>query len=127
MSNSATLACTKGVLRLDPPTIGAESISARQMTPLSASDSLQPLRSKAQLIAKLKAVPALRQLNRRRSAPRSTLLPYGADPYRPALQQFCELVRTGQKESPLIPLDLSLDTLRLIDAARNADHSSLET
>jgi predicted dehydrogenase len=127
MSNTATLACTKGVLRLDAPTIGAESISARQMTPLSASDPLQPSRRKSQLIARLKAVPALRQLNRRRSAPRSTLLPYGADPYQSALQHFCELVRTGQKESPLIPLGLSLDTLRLVDAARNADHRSLET
>lgn len=127
MSNSATLACTKGVLRLDAPTIGAESVSVRQMAPLSASDFLKPQSSKAQLVARLKAIPAFRQLNRRRSAPRSTFLSYGADPYRPALRHFCDLVRAGQTESPLIPLDLSLDTLRLVDAARNADHRSLET
>jgi predicted dehydrogenase len=127
MSNSATLACTQGVLRLDAPTIGTESISARQMTPLSASDFLKPENSKARLIAKLKAIPALRQLNRRRSAPRATHLSYGADPYRPSLQHFCDLVRAGQKESPIVTLDLSLETLRLVDAARNADLTALET
>jgi hypothetical protein len=97
------------------------------MMPLAAPDFLRAPSGKAQLIAKLKAIPALRQLNRWRSAPRATRLSYGADPYRPALQHFCELVRTGQTESPLVSLDLSLDTLRVVDAARNADHSLRET
>lgn len=127
MSNCATLACTQGVLRLDAPTIGAEAISGHRMSPLSAPDFLKPPSGKAQLIARLKAIPALRQLNRRLSAPRTTHLSYGADPYRPALQHFCELVRANQRESSLISLDLSLETLRLVDAARDADLNSPET
>jgi predicted dehydrogenase len=122
MSNSATVACTKGILQLDAPVIGAESISARLMPPLSAPDLIASPGAKARLIERLKSFPALRRLNRQRSAPRKTAMSYGVDPYRPAMQHFCELVRAGQPESKLVPLDLSLDTLRLVDAARNANH-----
>lgn len=126
MSNSATLACTRGALRLNAPTIGAEAISAGRMSPLTALDALKRPGGKGRLVARLKTIPALRRLNRWRSALRTSHHPYGPGPYRPVLEHFCELVRTTQTESPLMPLDLSLNTLRLVEAARHADHSSLE-
>jgi len=123
MSNTATLACTKGVLRLKAPAVGSEAISFQQTTPASQP---RPLTggTKARLVESVRAHPIARRLNRRRTAPRTLALSYGSGPYEAVLQHFCDLVRAGRAESDLIPLSLTLEALRLVDAARCAHPGS---
>ena len=112
LSNSATLSCSGGMIRMDP-SLGGDtlmmSVAPPQMGPTSKA---RPSR--------LKSMPMARALNTWRKSARPEQFPFGAEPHAPMLHHFCDLVRGGKTESPLVPLDLSLDTQRMVGLARDA-------
>jgi len=116
MSNTASLACTHGHLGLGAPVVGAEVLTASQMLPAAETEA----RPGAQvgLTDRIRAWPRARKFKRKRDMSAGRFLGYGADPYLPVLTHFVELIRGGQRESGLIPLDLSVSTLEILQQAR---------
>lgn len=110
LPNTISLSGPDGMTTLGP-SIGAESLT--RVTAVPHTGLARPSR--------LKSLPALRALNRWRKAPRAQVQDFGADPYLPMVDHFTDLIRNGQKESPLIPLDLSLETQSLIARALAAE------
>jgi predicted dehydrogenase len=122
MSNTATLACSKGSIRLEPPLVGSETISTQhaslvqppQETPLPTSVGENLIRS-------LRAYPQMRRIRRALGILSRRHFWYGRNPYLPELRHFIELLGTGAQESNIVPLQLSLNIQRIITSAR-ADH-----
>jgi hypothetical protein len=73
------------------------------------------------LARSLRQNPLLRRLKQALPNARKEHLPYWSNPYLPQLQHFLALLKAGEHESDVVPLDLSLDILRVIDRAR-MDH-----
>jgi predicted dehydrogenase len=119
MSNTATLACSGGVIRLEEPLIGGETVSTRcapvaHEPPLEAA---QPLGVKEKLKRSLRERPLLRRLKRALPNARREYLSYGQDPRLPQLLHFLALLSAGAKESDIVPLELSLSIQRVIERA----------
>ena len=119
MSNTATLACTEGRIRLEEPLIGAETISIRRLT---AAHDRPPdsvlIDAKQRLARSLRQSPLLRRYKRLFSNERHEYLGYGASPYLAQLLHFIELMSTGACESNVVPLQHSLSIHRILDRAR---------
>jgi hypothetical protein len=78
---------------------------------------------KHRLLAAMRKQPLMRRLKESlASAPRSTF-PYGANRYLPQLLHFVALLDCEAPTSNLMPIQTSLDVLRVIDGAR-LDNSS---
>lgn len=120
MSNSATLACTGGLIRLDQPLIGAEVVRTRRMAPArdSAHGPNDKTGARQRLVRRLRQAPLFRRLKRAIPNSHSKTLSYGADPYLPQLLHFLALLSAGAKTSDIVPLELSLSIQRVIDQAR---------
>jgi predicted dehydrogenase len=120
MSNTATLACTNGLIRLEEPLIGAERILTQHAAiPRDLpSDPAQMLGMKQKLARGLRERSVLRRLKRAMPNSRGEYLSYGANPYLPQLRHFLELLGAGSRESDIVPLDLSLRIQHVIDRAR---------
>jgi len=114
LPNLVTLSGPQGMISLSP-SIGAESYRMQAAAAGGGASSGGPGR-----LARLKTLPALRALNRWRTASGGRTISYGADPYLPMLQHFSALVREGAGESPLVPLALSAAVHDLIGRARSA-------
>ena len=123
MSNTAALACSGGMIRLQEPLIGAERISTRRMANrrTAPQDPNLPLRAFQNTVRTLRQSPLLRRLKQSLLNAPSEHLPYGTNKYLPQLEHFLALLKAGARESSVIPLELSLDIQRVIDRAR-ADH-----
>ena len=124
MSNTAALACSGGMIRLQEPLIGAErvSITRRMANKRTApQDPNLPLRVFQNTVRTLRQSPLLRRLKQSLLNAPSEHLPYGTNKYLPQLQHFLALLKAGTRESRVVPLELSLDIQRVIDRAR-ADH-----
>ncbi len=124
MSNSASLSCSQGMIRLEEPLLGAEAVSLRHMAAIdgSARTNLHERTIKRRLTNALRERPLLRRLKRAMPKARREHLPYGPDPYLPQLRHFLELMASNAKESDTIPLELSLNIQRVIALAR-ASHN----
>lgn len=122
MSNSATLACAEGLIRLEEPLIGAETVSIRRVpaTPDLPQEPVQQLGARQKLARTLRQRQLLRRLKRAIPNARREYLGYGPDQYLPQLLHFLSLLSAGAKESDMIPLELSLSIQRVIDRARTA-------
>ncbi|MCZ0811248.1 Gfo/Idh/MocA family oxidoreductase [Roseovarius sp. EGI FJ00037] len=116
MSNTASLACTHGHLGLGTPVIGSEILTACQMLPQAAAEARPG--AQAGLKDRIRAWPRARKFKRKRDMSAGRFLGYGTDPYLPVLTHFVELIRDGQGESGLIPLDLSIRTLEILQHSR---------
>lgn len=116
MSNTASLACTHGCLGLGAPVVGSEVLQATQMLPQAAAQAVPG--NASGLKDRIRAAPFARRLKRRRDMSGGRFLAYGANPYLPVLAHFTGLIRAGQAESDLIPLDLSLRTQEVLQQAR---------
>ena len=123
MSNTAALACSGGMIRLQEPLIGAEQISTRRMANrrTAPQDPNLPLRAFQNTVRTLRQSPLLRRLKQSLLNAPSEHLPYGTNKYLPQLEHFLALLKAGARESSVVPLELSLDIQRVIDRAR-ADH-----
>ncbi len=116
MSNTASLACTHGFLGLGAPAVGSEILQATQMLPQVAPQA-DPGRHPG-ITQRIKTAPLARHFKRRRDASAGRFLSYGADPYLPMLSHFADMIRSGQTESDLVPLDLSVRVQDILDEAR---------
>jgi scyllo-inositol 2-dehydrogenase (NADP+) len=120
MANTASLSLSGGLARLEAPLIGSEAISTfKHAAPrMAGGDVAQPPSFRAKMIARLRESPRLRRINRTMKRPIFQHLAFGADQYLPELDHFIALLRAGARESDVIPLELSLQIQRIIDAAR---------
>ena len=117
MSNTAVLTGTSGSITLKKPLLGSERLAFRKLEARQGGENrghASPLRQW------FRQAPALRRLKRVLDD-RSEHLAYGSDPYMPQLDHFVSLLRSGERESPIMPLRLSLDALRVLDQARRAE------
>jgi len=123
MSNTATLACSDGIVRLEAPLIGAETVSVQLMSAerITPPDPALPLRLRRRLVRRLHQIYPLRRLKRIIPEARREHLSYGKDQYLPQLKHFLDLMKMGANESGVVPMEFSLAIQRVIDQAR-ADH-----
>jgi predicted dehydrogenase len=112
LSNAATLSCSGGMIRMDPSLGGDTLMMSYAPTQIGPTTKARPSR--------LTSIPIARSLNRWRKAAKPERYPFGPDPHLPMLAHFCALVRGGQTESLMVPLDLSLDTQRVVGIVRKA-------
>ena len=125
MSNTATLSCSRGSIRLEWPLIGSEKISTIRAAPLRSSrDSAQRQSVRDTIMKKLRESPRLRRINRTIKTPDRRYLPFGTDQYLPELNHFLGLMKMKSKESEIASLQLSLDIQRIIERAV-ANHMGL--
>ncbi len=119
MSNTAALACSGGIIRLGEPLIGAETVSTRVMAAMRTApqDPALPLRSR-KIVNTLRQSPLLRRFKQALPNARLEHLSYGLDRYRPQLEHFLALMKAGERESGVVPLELSLAIQRVIGQAR---------
>lgn len=112
LSNATTLSCSGGMIRMDP-SLGGDKLMM-SFAPLQSGPTAKACQSR------LKSIPIARTFNKWRKTAKPERYPFGPDPHVPMLAHFCDLVRGGQTESPMVPLDLSLDTQRMVGIARDA-------
>ena len=123
MSNTAALACTGGMIRLEEPLIGAETVSVQFMSAERSAprDPTLPIGLKQKLVHRLRQRALLRRFKLALPSARREYLSYGPDQYLPQLHHFLDLLKVGARESDVVPLELSLAIQRVIEQAR-ADH-----
>jgi predicted dehydrogenase len=120
MSNTAALACSGGLIRLEEPLIGAETVSMRRMAVHDLrQETAQPLGARQKLARNLRQRPLLRRLKRAIPNARREYFAYGPDPYLPQLLHFLALLGAGTAESDIVPLELSVSIQHVIDQARS--------
>jgi hypothetical protein len=133
LSNDAILSGRGGSVSLDPPLLGSEQITFRHAKYGSLPGNTGALSMKQHFKEELRAVPALRRLYRRLAGGQREHHHYGANQYLPLLEHVAGLVATGKKESDVVPLDLSLETARVLDLVcscttkKQADEAKLKT
>lgn len=128
MSNTASLACSEGMIRLEEPLIGAETVFTRRIIP-AQNLPFEPGELsgvKQNIVRGLRQRPLLRRIKRALPNVRREYLTYGPDPYLPQLHHFVGLLKAGAGQSDVVPLQLSLDIQRVTDRAR-ADQKHLRT
>lgn len=116
--NRAVLSFTAGAVSLEPPVIGAEALTIQHAQPHLASNQAS-LGLKAKIKQTLKQSAFLRKLKSKKSQGRRQFYTYGKNQYVPVLTHFCLLFQQGKLESDVIPLRLSNEVLRVIDAVKN--------
>ncbi len=119
LSNRTTLSCTHGNVELDSPVMGAESLRRRVASPLVAAGRGAG-GAKHRLISTLRRHRWLRRLRASLSSGESIDLPFGANRYGPQIDHFVSLLDAGALTSPLMPLETSLEVLRIVEEARRA-------
>lgn len=115
LGNAMTISCTKGAVKVRAPLLAAEQLLVRQTaTPQRpvASTGIRKL---------LKENSLVRRAGSLLRVPRSKHLSYGYSPYAHELAHFRDLCLSGAIESPVLPMNLSLEVMRILDAAREAN------
>lgn len=124
LSNIAVVACSKGIIQLNEPLIGSESILQRHAaTEQLRVQFLSQSNSRQILTRKLRENPLLRRLRRMLPNSHCEHYSYGASPYLAQMEHFLTLLKGRARESDVVPLDLSLEIQRIIDWSR-AGHRS---
>lgn len=113
MSNSASIACERGLISIPPPVLGAETVKIEHFEPSAP----EPVSGMQGLKAMLKRNPLMRRIKAGLNSG-GERHPYGADQYLPQMQHFVHLIASGKTESDIVPHALSLDVLRVIDRIR---------
>lgn len=120
LPNTATLSCSRGLIELEAPLIGSETVLTRQTAVMrSELDFAQPSSFRTKLVRKLRENPKLRRINRLRNGSSSKHVPFGSDQYLPQLDHFLGLMRAKTPESDIVPLQFSQDIIRIVDRARS--------
>jgi predicted dehydrogenase len=116
LSNTAVIGGPAGSITLESPLVGAEQITIRRMKPMGSE------RTKLhKLLQELRALSALRRLRRYLSDGSREQHPFGFSQYGPQLQHVLGLLRSKKRESDIIPIEFSLEVLRVIDAVRSGE------
>lgn len=122
LQNTAVLSCTKGAISLLPPVIGAETVVTQSFYVADVIHSAASGDWKSRLKQTLKQSTLVRKLKSLKAAGKSQFYPYGTNQYLPVLKHFSALLHAGKKQSPLIPLALSTEVLRVIDFVKQTNH-----
>jgi predicted dehydrogenase len=121
LPNRTSLSCSRGLVELDSPVMGAESLCSRISAPArAASPSTSSLGLKTRVVAALRQQRWARWLKASLSGSTSCTRPYGRNRYSPQLAHFVSLLDRGARASDLMPIETSLEVLRVVDAARLA-------
>ena len=119
LENTAIISGSLGSITLGAPLIGAEVVAVQRVTPPPAARRSVNVAAEANTLGdKLRAIPALRRLKRMLPSGAREHLPYGASPYGPLLRHVIEALQSKKAESDEVPLALSLEILRIVDAVR---------
>lgn len=118
MPNSAELHCARGMIELQAPLIGSESISISRSVPRSSPPSGESSSFGAGLKPKLRQSSPLRRLKRLLDGPATHQRGFGAHGHLGQLEHFLDLVARGGRQSDIVPLSLSLEIIRVIDRAK---------
>jgi predicted dehydrogenase len=117
LGNRALIACDHGRIELAEPLLGAELVKVSMHAPIKrAHHPNGPLSGKARAVEALKSSTLLRRL-------RATYLKrdhtgfasYGSNPYVPQLAETVRCVSQGALQSPLMPVEHSVEALRVIE------------
>ena len=120
LSNTAVIAGPEGSITLEPPLVGTQQITIRRMKPMGDTPSEASPRTKLQKhLQELRSLSAIRRLRRYLSDGSREQHPYGFSQYGPQLQHVLGLLRSKKRESDIVPVEFSLEVLRVIDAVRS--------
>ncbi len=123
LQNRAVLSFTEGNVSLEPPVIGAETVSI-QTFHHSGSPNTNSNDLKFKLKQLLKQSSLLRRIKSKKNIGQREYYPYGVNQYLPMLNHFCALYRAGEKESDVMPLSFSSEVLRVVEQAKKLSKSS---
>lgn len=115
LPNMAVISGTGGSVTLEPPLLGSERLTIRVAN--AEGSGRAPPSGKPTPKDMLRAIPALRRLNRRLGEKRESHT-FGANQYLPLVRHVVDLVASGKRESDIVPMELSLETARVIELAR---------
>jgi predicted dehydrogenase len=114
LANTMTLAGARGSVVVDAPLLAAETVRVTQAEPRPSGDG-------AGRAARLKQIGFLR---RARGLLQGLKLPhvgYGPSPYVHVMAHFRDLYRSGDTGSTVLPIELSLEVLTVIERAARGD------
>jgi len=121
MSNSAAVACERGLIGLDPPTIGAESISYERGGAIQSNRLANKSGGIVQgTNAFLRRQPLLRRIRASTRRRNSEFHSFGGDPYAEQLRHFIGLIRERRTESDVNTMDFSMSTMEVVETARSS-------
>jgi len=120
MSNSASLACTRGLIRLESPLIGSEMVSTKgsAVGRILAQDPLLIGAARKNFVSRLREIPIFRRVKQQLPDLTRRHFSYGSNQYLPEVKHFVALIREKAQESDVVPLELSLTIQQIIDKAR---------
>lgn len=117
LQNKAVLSLTRGSVSLEPPVIGAETISLHRFHHQNHSYTTS-VGFKENLKLQLRQSSTLRRIKALRNTGHREFHTYGVNQYLPVLNHFCELYRAEKQVSEVIPLSFSSEVLRIVDQAK---------
>lgn len=117
LRNTAVLSFSLGAVTLEPPVIGAESLTLLRAQ-IDGNASQIDSASRPRFKDRLKQSPLLRRIHGWRASGHREHHAYGANQYLPMLHHFCAIYQNGRLESDVMPLALSADVLRIVEQAR---------
>ncbi len=124
LPNQTALSCSHGSIQLDSPVMGAESLRARSAPPVRAAELSPSDRGlKQRAVAALRQQRWLRKLKASIAGRGASEHSYGLNRYSPQLSHFVSLLDRGALASDLIPVETSLEVLRIVDAARSGQET----
>jgi predicted dehydrogenase len=122
LGNRAVICCDHGRIELAEPLLGAEHVRVRMQAPQTPASSAEgPPSARRRAIEALKSSALLRRLRASRRRERTDNESYGANPYIPQLEEVVRCVRGRETQSSVMPIEHSIEALRVIDRAERAD------
>ncbi len=123
LGNRALISCTEGKIELAEPLLGTERIRIQKHAPLIAqAQSEASFSTKQRVLEMLKSSSLLRRLRSgyfsNASVERRS---YGMNPYAPQLREVVECVRAGKTESDWMPIQHTLEALRIVEQAGSTE------
>jgi predicted dehydrogenase len=119
MPNTAALHCSRGLIEIKAPLIGAETLSTvAAQASYGAGYPLAPPTTADRIKNRLRESPHIRSIKRALDRPSSQHLAFGSDGYLPQLSHFLTLLKTKKTQSDIVPLALSLESIQIIDKVR---------
>lgn len=108
LSNEITLSFEKGTASIKAPALSGEiiTVSHVKIDKQAKQDALQQA-SKDSFIAPLKNISFLRKIKHYLQSLKFNQISYGKNQYYHQIKHFCDVYKSGNKESELIPLSLS--------------------
>jgi predicted dehydrogenase len=108
LSNEITLSFEKGTVSIKAPSLNGEivTVSPFKIDMHPRQDSLQEI-SKESFISSLKNISFLRKIKYFLKNLKFNQISYGKNQYYHQIKHFCDVYKSGKKESEIIPLSLS--------------------